>query len=366
MKTLFIAAVFLVSLPCAFAAPADELDLNFGLLAESAQSSTYKTVFAGVTIEPFYRHIFDENFEARLDLVVELLQGSAVGIIPIDDLGQNGPRNDLRLREALGEWHSQNKDISLKLGAINQSSLDNPLFANDIAFVGLQESIGLPLFSGTFEFMSEQATTPSSTSLLQSAQEESLPTFWIAQVGYETSQKAQSHFKIFAAYFDFNDMSTGQAQQSLFFGNTVTGDSTAATFYLPYRGLEGGIMFDYRWNTQWKSTLGLNGIKNTAAPSGSNIGQLVRAGMEYTANEKSILTEVDYFNDQSDTSPALFTDVFLNSKDRQGIAAGVTYKKEQKYSVYARWVHSNPLVEQVYISNEDKFLIGLDMHYGIL
>jgi hypothetical protein len=363
----FLAGSLLTLSTQAYSLSGESLRLDLNLSAQSFHTDQEHSVFMGPTLDILHQHFFDENIESRLDVAAELFTGSATGIFPPDVLGQNGPRQDLRLREALVSFHWLDHAIEIDVGAINQQVLGNPLLGGDYAFLGSLQQLKADTFAGRLGLTLEEGFPPSSFSLLETAAQEQTPEFYLAQISDEIGSEQGSNIKIFAGLFEYKNLSTAQARQSLFFGNTVTGNSSSASFFLPYRGYEGGLKATLPLASHWRGTLSGNIVRNTAAPQGSNVGYLGKFQINYLGDTYSVSPEIGYFNDQSDSAPAVFSDSFLNSKNHKGYLAGVVYKNDaKKYSLFGRWMHSDPLVSQLYGSSDNSILLGTEVRYDLL
>ena len=362
---LISASIFVTTVPF-FVHAEDTLGLDVNFTAESFATPVSKATSFGPSFDLIYKHPFGENLEARMDLGAEFITGANSGMLPSDILGQNAPRSDLRMHEAVMDYHPWDHRFDLQAGAINQAFMDNPLMFGDFAILGAREDVILTREFGQLSFGLEEAIPPSSFSLLDSAASAKTPTFYLAHLDDQWGDKKSTFVGGSVGYFQFDDLTVAQARQSLYAGNTVVGNNSSAAFYLPYRGFEGALQGGFMIAPRWQIVADANAVRNTAAPAGSNAGYLGRLQLNYLYLDKIISGEFGLFNDQSDSSPALFADAFLNSKDHRGTFVGGRFRDSTKrYSIFARWMHSNALVPGLYAGRDDTVMIGLEIRYEL-
>ena len=367
--TIGISVPFFVGVASAEApasgSPADHLQLKLSLGGESYQTPFVRTLLFGPTLDLIYGHDFNPYLESRVDVAFEALTGSASGILPTDLLGQMGPRQIFRLREAVVDVHTAGRGQSFSVGAINQRGWSNPLLGGDLVFLGALSESKVDTAIGHVGVRIEGAVPPTSFSLLETAAQGQTPTFAAAQVADLIGQKDHDFTEVHLGYFQFNNLTTAQAKQSLFWGNTVTGNTRSASFYLPYRGVEAGLKGGVDVGTRWQLVAASNFVLNTAAPAGAGQGYLASLGTNYRLNEAKLALNVGYFNDQSDSSPAGFSDAFLNSKNHRGVFLEVRYDAPT-YSVFARGLRAEALVPQAYAGQNTGVLIGIEVRHDLL
>jgi hypothetical protein len=348
------------------ARPGDNyLGLDLTLAGSSFNSPALKTMLFGPAVDLIYRREFSLYAEARIDVAAEVLTGSATGVMPNDLMGQSGPRQVLRIRDAAVDLHTEHRTLSTRLGANNQRELGNPLLGGDMVFLGAVTELKGDTVAGETSLKFEGAVPPTSFSLLETAAPGKTPTFVSAQLGDLIGDVEANFVGASVGYFQFDNLTTAQARQSLFWGNSVTGTTNTAEFFLRFRGIEGGVRGGVRLTNRWQALATTNFIQNTAAPAGSGLGYLGTLGAVYRLDDAKIGASVGYLYDQSDSSPAVFADGFLNSKNHRGVVVDLKYDAAT-YSLFARALKTQALVPQLYGGDDVAVFLGVRVHYDFL
>jgi hypothetical protein len=186
------------------------------------------------------------------------------------------------------------------IGALGQGSYHAPLLLADTPFAGLKQVIEF----GSFTLSAQQAI-PSNNHLSKrtGSIETGTPLFQIETLSYAGGE--EHTLKIDFSHFAFKDLSSGVAENSQLFGNTISGVGAGSIFIYEFEG----------YNMVAASTLSIGPVKlqlggqslyNDKAAEGHNRGSLAYVGVQ----GDSLGMRLESFRNESNASVA-----FYNSKD---------------------------------------------------
>lgn len=270
------------------------------------------------------------------------------------------PRQDLVLKEASLNYQPI-EQISLKAGALNQGEYKSPLLLTDSAFVAAQESLNFEIGDYSFGFFLTQSV-PSNhflTNRLGSV-DEGAPSLLMEGIRLHLAGDVM-FFKAQVMRFQYNNLSANVAYSSQFLGNSTGGSSQSTTFFLyDYQGYNAS--FDLGFNINEQSSFYIRGqyLYNDKAPDGRNTGYLLSAGIEINNFKLS----VDYFDNESDSSPSFYNSPLFGHNDRDGYGAGLAWvlpKEATQFYIRGYKLNTN---QTILISDSTRVFAGVKRSFS--
>lgn len=270
------------------------------------------------------------------------------------------PRQDLVLKEASLNYRPI-EQLSLKLGALNQGEYKSPLLLTDSAFVAAKESLDFEVGDYIFGIFLTQSV-PSNhflTNRLGSV-DEGAPSLLMEGVRIHLAGDVM-FFKAQAMRFQYNNLSANVAYSSQFLGNSTGGSSQSTTFFLyDYQGYNAS--FEMGINLSEQINLNFRGqyLYNDKAPDGRNKGTLISAGLEVNHFNVS----VEYFDNESDASPAFYNSPLYGHNDRNGFGAGVAWLLPKKATQFYLRGYKLKTDQTVLISDSTRIFAGVKRSFS--
>lgn len=213
------------------------------------------------------------------------------------------------------------EELSLEAGALNQNHLETPMLILDRAFPGVQAKSKFNVTDNFTLGLRAQYSIPNSVSFeTDRTDNEAMPSF-LTQ-GFDFNWKALEWLKIKGQvhHFTYNDLPSVVAFQSGRLGNEVEGiQSSQSKFLYEFDGFSQSYHFDFLISEKIVPKLNLQMIDNSEAPSDRSRSQWIGVGADIFFKNISITPSVAYFYAESDSVPALYSDVRLGRNNREGM-----------------------------------------------
>ena len=364
-ELVVIAALLLSSGALAESNPATapSLSLSGGFTASLYDSDRDQSELTGVLLGIKYKQELATGLTAKFDAGAQLDTGSS----QIAYNNDFAPQQRLLLSEASLKW-SPLAGLDFSAGTLNQAQNHSSLLLSEVAFPGAEQDFVFSPFKGAHLGVRAEEAVPTSAMLSPLVTESvGMPYFFAGQVqgGYASrSFDASASFGGFA----FGQLSADVAQDSRFRGNTVEGiGSAGAQFVYDYQGIEA----QYRLGVAVSSwaTLRLEGsyILNLAAPEGQNAGFQTSLASEFKASSSLVITpRFSVFCNESDSSPALYSDRYIGHNNVQGISAGLSARiPKQQLSFEARWAWATVIDTDPYQSDLNVVIFRMVKSYAL-
>lgn len=317
----FFRAAALLALALSFASAARAENVarwRASMYGESADDSLSSARVVGVDGRVEFARDFGESVHVHFLGGVFLETGSSSSLFT----DEFQPLSRIYLKDARLTWDVASI-FSLEAGALQQLPQRSPLLLADSTFPA-----ALAHFHGNSGALvgdlGAEAAIPIGQRLsTKSAGKEPTPLFY-AQTASGGWKKNESTFAIArATHFQFSQLTHGMAQDSRFYGNTVSGVAGASTFYYGYEGFELGGDASIPVAGGFNLIGGVSHVQNRQGPPGQNTGIYGYAGGLLQGHAVDIRAQVDWYQNDSDSTPAFYTSSEFGHNNRRGPGAGI-------------------------------------------
>lgn len=290
------------------------------LISEQYQSADTAGLGVAMTLD----QKLAENLTARISAGVNLDTGASQTTYS----NEYAPYQGVFLLDAYLDWKpisTTYNQLDFKLGAVNQSWMDNELLVGYKSFPALVEAwkTGAGVFFA--KFSAEQAIPTSDTTNSIPQGNQPLPTadFERMTLGVEIPKGAS--FEVHVGHYAFYNLPSGVALESAYGGNTISGvGDQGSQFVYNFSGIETGAKLELPLSKNLSCKLDGIYMTNFRAPLDQSNGIRVLASGSYTAGHNLVITPtVQWFRNDSDSAPAYYNTSVLAHNNRDGWGAGV-------------------------------------------
>jgi hypothetical protein len=258
----------------------------------------------------------------------------------------------MNLNELVLAFHPIEK-ISLELGALNQNDLNTPMLILDRAFPGLMVRGDVKVNSKFKAQLKAQYSIPNSVSYeTDRTNNEPIPAF-LTQ-GFDFDWKALDWLEVTGNvhHFTYNNLPSVVAFQSGRLGNEVSGTQSSQSFFAyGFDGFSQSYNFDFLISEKFVPKLDVQIVDNTKAPTSRSRSQWTGIGFDWFLKDLIISPSFAYFFAESDSAPALYSDVRLGRNNREGLSYKLKVNfKNSGFSLSANYIQAN-LIEPDPIQN---------------
>ncbi|TNF02210.1 MAG: hypothetical protein EP326_03465 [Deltaproteobacteria bacterium] len=259
------------------------------------------------------------------------------------------------------------KFSTVKLGAINQSYHNNPLFVTSTPFIGAREIFEYKVSNWTVQFDLIQSI-PSNYTLsrrLGSVSEGSARFFneKLRLIGEGNLLSLNASI----GHYAFDELSPSVAYESRLLGNSVSGIGTYNNkFRYSFVGWNGDMNIDLKAIAG--TTISLNSAwhLNSNAPDGKNLGYKIGPSLAIESNNRIFKLGIETFKNESDSTVAYYSSKAYGNVNRVGNAVSLKVEDLTNGLEYgAKGVQADPIVTTPYQSDERIISIFLRKSYEI-
>ncbi len=271
--------------------------------------------------------------------------------------------NSMNLNELVLSY-SPFENLDLEFGALNQNDLNTPMLILDRAFPGVQLKNRYEIGSNLNVQLKAQYSIPNSVSFeVDRTQNEALPSFLTQGLDFKWTPIEWFSMKGDVHHFTYNDLPSVVAFQSGRLGNEVSGvQSSESLFLYGFDGFSQSYQMDFLINKVFVPKFSVQVVDNNEAPSSRNRSQWTGLGFDWFFKNIIISPSVAYFFAESDSVPALYSDVRLGRNNREGLSYKLKLNfKNSGFSLSANYIQAN-LIEPDPVQNDLKtfeFLLEL-------
>lgn len=289
----------------------------YGRSTDDSQSASRTAGAAGIVR---LQHRLHESLEAFLQGGASFESGSASSLFT----NEFEPRSRLFLQEASLRWRAWGP-ASLKAGALDQQHHQSPLLISGGTFPAAMAILDWRPEGGWLVKLDGQAAIPTSRTLSTRATgKETTPTLFTQKIVLGWSDpEAGAHSLLRASRFQYRNLTRGIAQDSRFYGNTVTGIGAASRFRYAYEGFEAGPDLSWRLFKGLSLQLGGSYLQNTSGPRSTDEGAYAYAGLEIQTETFSLAPKFEWYRNQADSAPAFFNSAEFGHNNRKGAGASL-------------------------------------------
>ncbi len=333
------------------------------LKSRSVEDAYQQSRVVGFALEGQANHALDTELTVRVSGAAFVETGTSQSFFS----SEHKPASSLSLYEASLQW-TPHPALAIKGGALSQTFHDNPLLMQYATFPGALERIeigdGLKL-----TLMAEQAVPTADLSTpTPSSGRIALPYY-----GMERATLSRDFggfaFETRASHFAFVGLPSGVAAESRFRGNSVTGVGDAGSqFTFAFQGFEAGTRLTIRPTGIADFSLGGAWLRNLSAPQGAGQGYHVFAESRIPAGRRVTLTpRVEWFRNESDSSPGYYNSGMLAHNNRQGLGVGILSEfAASNLALDARFVRAAVIETSPFQSDFTGFYLSLRKSYAWL
>ena len=306
---------------------------------------------------------FTESFFA--EATFELLASTGV----IQKIWQRAGESEISQREILllfkvTDW------FNLHLGAINQDFLHAPLLLGDIPFPSVVESISF--FNNKKNHLSlalQQAipTTFSASNTIYTQKLANTPLLLTGSLFWNHDSRSYYQFAVNGTLFHYNLLPDNIANDSLFYGNTIIGESNTFKYRYTgfYIGLEPSFQIIHNLGVKLKVHY-IHNLREDASRDGVNKGILysLETPFDMTKNIR-ITPRFEYFVNQPDSSVGYYNSERYGHSDRAGYLGELILNLyERNMEIGFRHLRSNSVKEGGFKQGQTYYLIFLRTKYA--
>jgi hypothetical protein len=335
---------------------------RFGLSAESFQNDKEQAQTVGFGLEGDLRYHLLDNLEFKAEGRLVLQSGQAQS-----QFGDNVPTSGVYLTEALVTYKPLHV-FSIAAGAIDQSYLRSPLLVSSRPFPGVDEKLAFGNSKQGVEFIAEQSIPTSISLSTEVSDRDPTPYFLTETLNFITTPLQDLKLEAYASHYHFSRLPSSVAIDSVGFGNSSTGDAGSQTTQFLYRfdGFLAGGQGTLRLRPHWKLITGAQFLDNTEAPTAAGEGFLsyVETAVQ-TSKSFSFAPRVEYFFNESDSSPAFYNSSEYGHNNRRGYAGQIEMNfLKAGFKVKGRYVDANLINANANQSRQQYFLISFETFYA--
>lgn len=261
--------------------------------------------------------------------------------------------NSLNLNELVLSY-SPFKNLDFDFGALNQNDLNTPMLILDRSFPGVMIKNRYNITDNFQVQLKAQYSIPNSVSYeIDRTESESLPSFLTQGFDFKWTPAEWFKFNGDIHHFTYNDLPSVVAFQSGRLGNEVMGETSSESFFLyDFDGFSQSYQMDFPVNKIFVPKLSVQMVDNTQAPTSRNRSQWTGIGFDWFFDGLVISPSIAYFFAESDSAPALYSDVRLGRNNREGMSYKLRVNFQNSgFSLSANYIQAN-LIEPDPVQND--------------
>lgn len=235
------------------------------------------------------------------------------------------PKSRLKLEEA--SFNSRFSIVQISLGALRHSL--SPLVLKGGTFPSAYAAL-LPVWGKFYSKAELQGSVPTSSTLsTRSTGKEPTPTLFTSTGSVGWRDKSAQFAGLNLSYFQFSNLTRGIAQDSRFYGNTVTGIGAASRFLYQYSGFVGGPSALFAINNHNLVGAQLDFSQNDKGPRNSSRGLYGKIEYIYRDQDFAVRPQLEWYQNEGDASPAFFSHEEFGHNNRKGFGTVVRVELKQ-------------------------------------
>jgi len=271
------------------------------------------------------------------------------------------PKSHFILGEASLQWKPN--AFSAKFGALDQSHHESPLLLAGGTFPAALAALDLQQQGWIFHLDAQGAILTSRTFSTRATGKENTPTLATqkAVAGYKTDKTS---ILLRATHFEFRNLTRGMAQDSRFYGNTVSGIGNASQFVYNFQGFEFGPTLSIPLFSSLQWTLGGSRVHNNKGPVENNQGLYGFTELEYQQTTFSVAPKIEWYRNKTDSVPGYFSEAEFGHNNRKGLGAGLRIELP-KLQIELKARRSNLIQPRTFQKDRfDYFELRLELPYA--
>ena len=284
-------------------------------------------------------HDFSSLFSTDIRAGIQLETGNSSSLFT----DEYKPESKLLLQEASLNIKAH-ESLTLRAGALDQSHHESPLLIAGGTFPAALGKLSLQKNAWTFSLDAQQAIPTGENLTNKSTGKEATPLLFTSK-GKISFASENFKAKLRSSLFRFDKLTRGIAQDSRFYGNTVSGIAGGASFFYEYQGYEFGGEISAPLSQKIESKWGASHIENTKGPKNNNRGLYGYWEVKYQGEKFQLAPRAEYYRNEADSSPAFYSSKSFGHNNRKGYGAAVSvFLPDSKLEFTARYT-STKLIE---------------------
>lgn len=314
MKIQFL---FILALLSTQASAQNSARWQLGLYGQSADDTLSSSKIVGFMGRAKLHHEFSDSFEANIVGQANIETGSSSSLFT----DEFAPSNGLSLKEGSLKWKIF-EPLSLQAGALEQSHHQSPLFVDGGTFPAGMIALDSKFQNWIFHLDSQAAIPTGKKLSSKSVGKEPTPYLFTEKLKFGWSSE---EFSLVArgSHFQFRNLTHGIAQDSRFYGNSISGVSSASTFTHRFEGFESGADAGISFHKSIRWNIGGSYLQNTAGPKNANQGIYGFSELIWKSSEFSLRPKIEFYRNEADSSPAFYTSTEFGHNNRIGSGASI-------------------------------------------
>lgn len=333
------------------------------LISEQYQSADTAGLGVALMLD---QHLAD-TVSARVAAGVNLDTGASQTIYS----AEYTPGQGVFLLDAYLNWNAiktNSTTLEFKLGAVNQSWMENELLVGYKAFPSLVEAFKTGVGVFYVKLSAEQAIPTSDTTNSIPQGNESLPSadFERLTLGVDIPKGAQ--FQVHIGHYAFHNLPSGVALESRYGGNTITGvGDQGSEFVYNYSGIESGARAEIPMGKSLNLKLDAIYMTNLDTPLDQSNGIRALASMAYEEAPNLVLTPtIQWFRNEANSAPAFYNTSTLAHNNRKGWGAGLKLGLPLNHlEIEGSYISANVISQNPFQSNLTGVTFSLRKTYEI-
>lgn len=333
-----------------------------GLYGRSTDDTLSSSTIAGLALGFKLNHSMGESILMNAKVGANLESGSSNSLFT----DEFAPTNAIYLQNASIAWTIA-KPAQLIFGALEQSQQESPLVTAGGTFPAAREILQEQWKQLKTELSAQQAIPTSQRLTSKTVGKAPTPSFFTekALLQFQTTNDALAN--IYVSHFSFRNLTNGIAQDSRFYGNSVSGVLSGAQFIYAYHGWEYGTSITHPLSEKVNFSIGASLVKNMGAPDGQNQGTYYFASMDHHSESYTWTPRLEFYRNEADASPAFYTSKEYGHNNRRGYGGSLSVSLlKSKLDIRARYMNAKLITPQTFQRDKFQFMeIDLETPYAI-
>ncbi len=272
------------------------------------------------------------------------------------------PNSRLSLVDARLRW-TVFGPLAISAGALSQEVLQSPVLIDYATFPAALLSLQWNPDHWYFEGHA-QAAIPTGTGLkTKSTGREDTPELFTETAVLGWRRNPDFFLQGRATHFDFRALTHGMAQDSRFYGNSVSGVAAASTFVYRYEGYHLDASGSLPLGAKFALVAGGSFLRNPNAPASANSGRYAYGGFTWAGPGFRLRPIAEWYENQADAGPAFYSSRDFGHNNRRGVGGTLSLQlKEPGLEISVRARRSDLIDDQPFQKNNFRYY---DLMVGI-
>lgn len=265
------------------------------------------------------------------------------------------PTSRILLGEASLNWHPGSV-FGLRAGALPQTEFSPLLIYNNTFPAGKMELNANPGGPWVLQGNAQGAIPTSQRLATKSTGKEATPFLLTQNAKFGFAGRGFSLIGS-VTHFDFRNLTHGMAQDSRYYGNSISGVAAGSAFLYEFEGYEGGLTLAADLGGSLSTKLGAFALRNQRGPIGNNQGGYAFAELKWSAESFSLRPRAEVYREEADAAPAFYTSAEFGHNNRKGMGASLQLElKDPRLSFEVRARESKVIQPATFQRDKFKYI----------